>query len=272
MIKVHIITQNEPFYIPKMIKYLLDRRSASYEISSFTVLKPHRKSKSLFHWFSERAKVYTSYELILAGFAFVFVKVYSLVLFLGPGYSVRTALLNAGVPEFKTNDINNSDYINQIKSTAPDVIISISCPQLFGKKLLDIPSYFSINAHGTLLPKHRGVFGTWWTLFCDDSEAGGTIHTMELKLDKGEIFWQEAFPVEKKDTQYSLAYKTKKSMAVGLVAVLNRLYKNDIQVVNQHYKESYHRAPSKEQGKEFHKKGKTVIALRDLKKMLATFF
>ena len=39
---------------------------------------------------------------------------------------------------------------------------------------------------------------------------------MELKLDAGEIMWQDLFMVDKNDTQFSIAYKTKKQMALSI--------------------------------------------------------
>ena len=54
-------------------------------------------------------------------------------------------------------------------------MVSISCPEIFGNKIISIPKLVCINAHGTLLPKHR-VHGSWWTLFNKDKWAGSTIH------------------------------------------------------------------------------------------------
>ena len=106
------------------------------------------------------------------------------------------------------------------------------------------------------MPRHRGVFGSWWTLFENDDCAGGTIHTMELKLDAGIILWQESFFVNERETQYSIAYKTKMMMAKGILETINNYKNNNIPSISSSYKSSYHRAPTKQQGKEFHKRGK----------------
>ncbi len=272
MVRVHIITQNEPFFIPKMIEHILLNQKKEFNIVSYTVLKPHRKNKSLFDWFKERAKVYSYFELLIASFAFVYVKIVSKLPSIGTFYSIRKIFDGQDIREIKSSDINSNEYIHKLKTVSPDVIISISCPQIFKKDILEVPTEVCINAHGTLLPRHRGVFGTWWTLFCNDKEAGGTIHTMELKLDAGHILWQESFDVAKSDTQFSLAYKTKKIMAEGIVEVLIKINNGKLERKIAKFEESYHRAPTKKLGVEFHKKGNRVIRVNDISKMLAKSF
>ena len=50
MIKVFIITQDEPFYIPKMVKHLIEKQfQNNYELVGYTLLSPNRKNKSKLH-------------------------------------------------------------------------------------------------------------------------------------------------------------------------------------------------------------------------------
>jgi len=267
MKNVLIITQNEPFYIPKMIRYILENKNKDVNIVGFTVLKPHRKNKSIYHWFMERAKIYSFFELMLVFFAMGIVKLFG---FFNSRYSVKKIMDKKGVKNISSIDVNSDEYIESIKSLNLDFVISISCPHLFKEKLLSLPKLACLNAHGTLLPRHRGVFGSWWTIFKKDKEAGGTIHTMELKLDAGKILWQEEFDVDNSDTQYSIAYKTKKMMAKGLLDVMQNFDSKIVNPVQPKHETSYHRAPSKELGKIFHKKGNRVLTMRDLKLMLSS--
>ena len=272
MIKVHIITQNEPFYIPKMIKYLIENQNKSYKICSYTILNPSRKNKSLKHWFYERALLYSYVELIIVGFAFLFSKTISF-LRIHTNYDSKMLFSKANISQIKTKNVNNKFYIKKVKENNPDIILSISCPQLFKHELISVPKICCINAHGTLLPRHRGVFGSFWTLFYDDKEAGGTIHKMELRLDDGEIIWQKSFPVLQSDTQFSIAYKTKKLMAYGLEESFEAINKGQKTIQpNVHYLTSYHRSPTLEQAKDFKRKGKSIVRLSDLRLMLSKFY
>jgi folate-dependent phosphoribosylglycinamide formyltransferase PurN len=265
MSKIFIITQEEPFFIPKMVRYILSQNKP-VQVVGATILKPHRKNKNMLHWLNERMKIYTIRELFIAGFAFFWARVLNFVNPKNSKHSVRSLFKKNNVNLVYTNDINSASFLKKLKEIKPDYIISISCPQLFDEELLKVPEKFCFNAHGTLLPRHRGVFGSFWTLFNEDKVAGSTLHTMELKLDAGKILWQKEFSISRDDTQYSIAFKTKRDMSKGIIDVLEKYEnKDEIEALEETYNSTYNRAPNKAEGEEFHKKGYQVIRLKDLK-------
>lgn len=268
--RIFIVSQEEPFYIPKVIRHIIEKNTGDYEIVGATCLKPHRKNKTMKDWFMERVKVYSYFELFIT-FCFIsYIKIFS---FLNKNYYSVKALYNEyGIQQINTDDINSTEFLNKIKSLDIDVIISISPPQIFKSELLKTPNKFCLNAHGTLLPRHRGVFGSWWMLFNEDKEIGATIHTMEERLDAGKIIWQQSIKTSDNSTQYSIAFHTKKLIAKGLVEVLKDINNDNLNVISPKYEESYHRAPTKEQGIEFRKKNKRIITFSNSKLTLAKRF
>ena len=226
MINVFLLTQDEPFFVPKVIRHILSAQGKEFNVIGATCLKPHRKNKSMKDWFDERVQIYRPYELLLVGAIYVYCKFFYPIFSLFSGkhfYSVKDSLKEFEVKTIDTNDVNDTEYIKNLQKLDIDVVLSVSPPQLFKEGLVGVPKKCSLNAHGTLLPRHRGVFGSWWTLYSGDNEGGATIHTMELKLDAGENVYQESFPLESGDTQYSIAFKTKGLLAKGSVAVLKKL-------------------------------------------------
>ncbi len=274
-IRVFIISQEEPFYIPKVIGYLAQHQNQNFEIVGTTRLLPHRKNKTMKDWLLERTQIYSYWELFITTFFFMYCKVWHKLLskfgVFNP-FSVKSVYQKYNINEIDTDDINSSSYLHQLRNLDIDVILSISPPQLFGKELLNLPKMACLNAHGTLLPRHRGVFGSWWMLYNGDKEIGTTIHTMVEKLDAGEIVWQKEIPMPTNATQYSIAYHTKKIMAVGLVETLNFLSSKELIPIQSPYQESYHRAPTKAQGNDFHKKGLRVVTLSNAKLTLSKSF
>jgi methionyl-tRNA formyltransferase len=269
-INILFIVQNEPFYIPKMMEYFIKNYVPNISICGITILPPHRKNRNYLDWFKERARIYTLFELIIVGFLFVYAKINSLLFRRSP-YTLEYLTSKYRIPVIPTNDINSVEYVNTILSLGVDCIISISCPQLFKNEILSSCKY-NINAHGTLLPRHRGVFGSWWTLFSCDKYGGSTIHTMELKLDAGQILWQKEFKLEKRDTQFSVAYKAKHDMAVGLVEVISQILEDRLKGMKSNYETSYHRAPTRKEGNQFRKKGLKIIGFKDIRNVLAGHF
>lgn len=275
MIRCFFICQEEPFFIPKQVDRILEEVGTRSSVVGATVLPPHRKRKNMKDWFRERSRIYNARELLMAGCAFLLSKSIGKAKRVGNGknpYFVKDRFREHGVPLIPTTNLDDPDYLERLEQLAPDLIISISAPQLFSKKLLEIPTRYSLNLHGTLLPRHRGVFGSWWTLYHNDREAGGSIHSMEEKLDAGELLWQEAFPIDPDETQFSLAWKTKKAMAEGLVELIGKIEQGREKPLPPRYSSSYHRAPGKEEGKRFHQEGKRILRLRDLKKILRSTF
>lgn len=274
-LNVFVISQEEPFYIPKVIRYLAEHQNENFQIVGASRLKPHRKNKTMTDWLKERTQIYTYWELAITTIYFVYCKLFFKLLsklgFYNP-YSVKAIYKKWKITEYDTMDLNDDKYLDQLSKLDIDIVLSISPPQLFQKRLIHLPNITCLNAHGTLLPRHRGVFGSWWMLYLNDKEVGTTIHTMEERLDAGEIVWQKAIPVPSNTTQYSIAYHTKKIMAEGLVETLGKYAKNMVEVIEPAYEESYHRAPTKEQGQELHKSGKRIVTLRNAKYVLASKF
>jgi len=274
-IRVFIISQEEPFYIPKVIGYLAQHQNENFKIVGATRLQPHRKNKTMKDWLLERTQIYSYWELFITTCFFLYCKVwYKLLSKFGVfnPFSVKSIYQKQNINEMDTDDINSSIYLQQLKNLDIDVILSISPPQLFGKELLNLPKIACLNAHGTLLPRHRGVFGSWWMLHDGDKEIGTTIHTMVEKLDAGKIVWQKEIPMPTNATQYAIAYHTKKIMAEGLVETLNQISANGLLAIQSPYQESYHRAPTKAQGKNFHKKGLRVVTFSNAKLTLSKNF
>ena len=271
MTRVFIISQEEPFFIPKVVRHVLEKQGIHYTVVGATRLKPHRKNKRMWHWFVERSRVYTTWELILTAWLFVYCKLWRGALFKRKLFDVDEVYREFGINQVNTADVSDPTYVEQIRDLDVDVIVSVSPPQLLEEPLLSVPKH-CINAHGTLLPRHRGVFGSWWTIYLGDKEAGATIHTMVERLDAGDIVWQEAFSVTPSDTQFSIAFKTKRLLALGLVHVIQTINHGRLRFIPPAYDESYHRAPTKSQGKDFHKKGKRILTIRDFKCVRAKTF
>lgn len=259
--KVFIITQQEPFFIYKVIRALLEQND--HEIAGITVLKGKRKDRSRWDYLSQRLRNYTLWEN-----AWV-ISAYALTALLGR--KITGLAKNHGIPVFPTDDVNDPGYIAQLRKLDPDAVCSISPPQIFDNELLNSVKY-CFNAHASLLPRHRGVFGTWWTLYHGDEYGGVTVHTMEKKLDAGEILLQEKVRIAKGETQFSLAYKTKHLIPDALIACLNDAEKGHLENLDPQWETSYNYAPTKDEARQYRKKGHRVFKLHDLKGMLVGRF
>ena len=54
-------------------------------------------------------------------------------------HSVRAVAHRNGVQVAQAGDVNAPDFLASLRSMEPDLVISVSCPQIFRRPLLDLP-------------------------------------------------------------------------------------------------------------------------------------
>ena len=272
---IFIITQEEPFFIPKIIQRISDGMEKEDKIVGVTILKPYHKGKNYRIWIKERAVVYLSRELFFLMILMIYVKGYESLAGVFPlkkYFSVKRLCDAKNLFCVDTADINSSEYLTKIRTLDIDVIISISATQIFKKALIDLPKKECVNIHGTLLPRHRGVMGSWWTLATGDDYTGVTVHRIIEKLDAGDIILQEKIPIQKDDTQFSLAVKTKK-MSADLAIKLIKIIKTG-NVVPKRMDQTIaniNTFPTSAQAKQFRSRGKRVIKITDFPAIMSNW-
>jgi methionyl-tRNA formyltransferase len=101
-------------------------------------------------------------------------------------------------PRHKSPDY--SDFVAQVQSLTPDLILVNSYSMLLRPDILSIPSMGAVNIHGALLPQYRGCNPTQWALLNNETETGVTMHYMDAKFDTGDIIAQRRVPILFTDT------------------------------------------------------------------------
>lgn len=105
--------------------------------------------------------------------------------------------------------INSKSNTDKLRSLEPDVIIIIAGNQIIKKDVLKIPKYGAINAHSSLLPKHKGLMPTFWALKSGDKETGVTVYKLTEGIDDGPIINFAEIPIDSQMTQSDLVIKSK---------------------------------------------------------------
>ena len=76
-----------------------------------------------------------------------------------------------------------------------DLFCVAAFPLILNSDVRGIASHGVLNAHPSLLPKHRGVDPIFWTLFHDEPRTGVTVHWMDDGVDSGDIVLQSEVDV-----------------------------------------------------------------------------
>lgn len=209
---IYILTEEEPFYQPISIDRILVKRGGDV-IEVFAVPTTYRNESFLqFAW--RQFRFMGLWNFVLYGADYVRLKVLDClerikVIQPKQPYSVVMACQRHNIPCRAIVDVNDRSFLEQLSKLQPDVIVSLSCPQLFGKVSRDLPPLGCLNVHSALLPKYRGWLPTFWVLANGEKETGVTVQYMGPKIDEGDIILQQAVPIAKEDTLDSLIQRCK---------------------------------------------------------------
>ena len=150
--------------------------------------------------------------------------------------------------------------MNELKGQSLDVILSISCPLIFTKALLSIPSLGCLNIHPGKLPKYRGVQPGFWTLLNQEKEGAITIHYMNEKYDDGDIIQQDVFDISDVNTVHKMHMKVLEIAPKTILSSLISLQRGEThRIKNDSSKATYYSFPTKDDGKKLRELGKKFI-------------
>ncbi|MGD8238656.1 MAG: formyltransferase family protein, partial [Armatimonadota bacterium] len=92
--------------------------------------------------------------------------------------TVKGVAREHAIPLVEMADINADESLAWFRSEGPDLIVSVACPQIFGKTLLELPTLGCINIHSGPLPRYRGMLPTFWVLLNNERATAVTVHFM----------------------------------------------------------------------------------------------
>lgn len=158
-------------------------------------------------------------------------------------------------------DINCKAFIEHIRSTGIDLIVSVSAPQIFQQALLEVPRYGCINIHNGRLPDYRGMLPNFWQMRNGEQYSRTTIHTMVRKLDAGAVVWEEATSIRPGMSLDALIRETKEKSADALWRVLAHLAQHQsLSILREIEGEgSYYSFPNSRDAQELRAKGHALL-------------
>ena len=109
----------------------------------------------------------------------------------------------------KVFDINDTQVVNLVSKTHPDLILTFGCSIIRNSEIFQSPRIGIVNLHSGLVPDYRGVDNVYWCLFNNEpSKIGATIHYVDNTIDTGNILIQFQPGICSEDNEYSLFNKT----------------------------------------------------------------
>jgi methionyl-tRNA formyltransferase len=134
--------------------------------------------------------------------------------------SIRAVAAARGVRCVEIANVNAPEFLDELRAASVDLIVSVSCPQIFTSDLIALPELGCLNIHGALLPQYRGVLPSFWMLANGEEQAGVSIYFVNEDIDAGELCAQRSYAIDAGDSLDSLLRKSKAVAAELLLEVL----------------------------------------------------
>lgn len=167
---------------------------------------------------------------------------------------LTAALESHGIPWIKIDDVNDPGFLDQLRRSTPDLILSIFTGQRFESDLLGIPRIGCINVHFGPLPEYRGLYTSFWSLYNGERESGVSIHFMNNRWDGGPIIEQRRFPLTPGETVRSLDRKKWAALPGLLSEALDALVEGRVILgANERDRGAYYSVPPREAALAFRK-------------------
>lgn len=89
---------------------------------------------------------------------------------------VKEKAIEYEIPVYQPVKVRDLEFVELLKTMAPDAIVVVAFGQILPKSILDLPKYGCVNVHASLLPKYRGAAPIQWAVIDGEKESGVTTH------------------------------------------------------------------------------------------------
>jgi len=222
--RIIVLTQSEDLYLPASLGYVCGQLGGEIVcIVSSPVMSTHggsiRGVRKHLCLFGPKACVVLAMRSVQAKVASILHTPQKE----GPFFSIRQVAKTFKIPFYRVARVNDSAFHTILDQHGPDLLISLSCPQIIGKKIRERMAAGCINVHGSPLPKYRGLMPAFWVLCNGEERTAVTVHDLEAKLDDGAILIQTEVEIAPEETWDSLVRKTKRAGAEALVEAVMQI-------------------------------------------------
>ena len=257
--KIFILTQEDAFYIPKLLEIFYREKSPTCTLVGAAVLKGEIAGKNI----GAYLRLLGPAGFVVNGFHFAnhkMMDVLGRVVRTRQAYSVQGWLRRHDITCYKPDKINDPAFYRLLQDLEVDLAISVACPQIVRRELLDLPPKGVINIHGALLPKYRGKLPSFWVLANGEQVTGVSVHYMNERLDDGPIIVQREVPIDPEDTLHSLVLKSKVQYGGHALAEAVARIENDAVTLQQNdeTEATYHSFPTAEAVQAFRRRGRRI--------------
>lgn len=119
---------------------------------------------------------------------------------------VKTWAIKNNIPFLQPEKIDDN-FLDQISKLNADLFLVVAYGKILPEKLINIPSFGTINIHYSLLPKYRGASPVESALLNGEKTTGVSIQKMVYELDSGPIIANRSIDISIEDNKNTILNK-----------------------------------------------------------------
>ncbi len=248
--RIVIITQDDVFFLPDALDYLLRRIGCNFEVVACVLfsVSPFGKRETFFHKSLKTYRIFGIKFFVYVSFKYVFAKFFR--------RSVRQVMAFHNIPIVELiENINSEKSLSVIKNLQPDILLSIAGNQIFKTALINSATLGTLNLHTALLPKYRGLMPSFWVLLNREQYTGVSVFIVDEGIDSGTILVQKKIAINGM-TQWDLIKATKWLGMEAIVEAVDILRTGiSDRIPNPKEESTYYKFPTHSDVQQFHAVG-----------------
>lgn len=120
-------------------------------------------------------------------------------------------------------DVNDPAFLDRLRALGTDLVVSVSCPQIFRKPLINLPPRGCLNVHGARLPYYRGIGPSFWMMARGESTAGVTVFLVNEDIDAGDVVAVREFAILPDETLHRFIVRSKQIACDALLEAIEKI-------------------------------------------------
>jgi methionyl-tRNA formyltransferase len=216
-VNVAFLTTDDPLYLPAFFEQVLPARDDEFAVFVVPPLYKNQTARAAawryLRTFGARATWGLTQRVVDAKVR---------------GRSIERVCAEHSVPCELVKDVNDPAFLGRLGALGIDLIVSVSCPQIFKKDLIELSPRGCLNIHGAILPAYRGVMPSFWMLAQNEQRAGVSIFFVNEDIDAGELCGQRVFAIEPDETLDAFLRRSKQIAAELLLEVLEEIESGEV--------------------------------------------
>jgi methionyl-tRNA formyltransferase len=147
---------------------------------------------------------------------------------------VAERALAAGLPLLRPERVGGADAVATLRAHAPDLAVVVAFGQFLPKAVRELPRLgYGINAHASLLPRHRGAAPIAHAILAGDAETGISVMRVEREMDAGAVCLVKRTPIGPDDTTGTLEERLAGLAADAIAEALDAIARCEVRFTPQ---------------------------------------